>query len=82
MPKPRGGEGFRGGGQGGGGGPHQFFRAVSRASSASMMFMWSRIERSARSFSPMVLRRIMRIWVNRFSARSMSTPLWLIRMMV
>ena len=47
-----------------------------------MMFMWSRIERSARSFSPMVLRRIMRIWVNRFSARSISTALWLSRMMV
>jgi hypothetical protein len=43
--------------------------------------MWSRIDFSTRSFSTMVLRRIMRMWVNRFSASEISTLLPLMRMM-
>src|SRR3954468_10227875 len=40
--------------------------SLSRASSASMMCMWSTIERSARSSWPMVRPRIARTWTCRF----------------
>ena len=40
---------------------------------AWMMFMWSWIERSTRSSSPIVWPRIMRMWVNRFAASWIST---------